>query len=107
MPVTAEDERGVVVVVDAKAAVDQVLPRLATRDPRGHPDVAGGRDPARERAPVVMDGARIPEVRPRPSPQLHAADPTLPDLTNVIFYSCEGRQRTAAAATAGRARAVA
>ena len=49
-----------------RSALGQLSAARVARDPH----VAGGRDPAGERVPVVRDRARVAEVRPGPGPEL-------------------------------------
>ena len=64
VPVVAEDERRVVVVVAPEALKDHALGELAVGRVAGDPDVPGRRDPARERVAAVRDRPRVTEVRP-------------------------------------------
>ena len=70
VPVVAEDERRVVVVVAPEALEDHALGQLPAGRVAGDPHVAGRGDPAGERVAVVRDGARIAEVRPRSGSEL-------------------------------------
>ena len=110
VPVVAEDERRVVVVVAPEALEDHALGQLAVGRVAGDPDVAGRGDPAGERVAVVRDRARIAEVRPRSGSELtvhcHAVLPSAWVGASIALGQARDQQRGAALRRAPVARPV-